>query len=344
MPVISIADAERYASTALRMVGFAQKAADSTARALVLAESQGISSHGLTRISQYISHLKNDRINPQAEPLVIKRNHACVVVDAQAGLAFPACDLAIDEGIHLARKFGISFSAVVRSHHAGVMADHLRRPVEAGLVGLGFSNAPAVMPTTAGRHPVFGTNPIAAAFPRREAAPLLIDLSLSEVTRGTLVSAAKSGKQIPLGWAVDSNGSPTTDPQAALQGSMLAIGATTSGKGAMLAMMIELMASALIGTNFSFEASSFFVDSGNVPQLGHSFILIDPAALAGNDLYFDRLELFIAELLNDDDVRLPGARRETRLQKATSEGIEVHEDVLKMLQSLSSVSNAAEKT
>jgi (2R)-3-sulfolactate dehydrogenase (NADP+) len=76
MPVISIADAERYASTALRMVGFAQKAADSTARALVLAESQGISSHGLTRISQYISHLKNDRINPQAEPLVIKRNHA----------------------------------------------------------------------------------------------------------------------------------------------------------------------------------------------------------------------------------------------------------------------------
>jgi len=328
MPVISISEAERYASDALQSAGFAKRAADSTAKALVLAEAQGLSSHGLTRISQYISHLNKGRIDPTAEPSVLKRNHACVVVDAKCGLAFPACEVAIDEGIRLAREFGISFSAVVQSHHAGVMADHLRRPAEAGLVGLGFSNAPAVMPTAGGRRPVFGTNPIAAAFPRSSAPPLLIDLSLSEVTRGTLVAAAKSGKQIPLGWAVDSNGVPTTDPQAALQGSMLAIGATTSGKGAMLAMMIELMASVLIGASFSFEASSFFVDSGNVPRLGHSFIFVDPNALAGSESYFDRLELFITELLNDDHVRLPGIRREMQFQKAISEGIEIQESVL----------------
>jgi (2R)-3-sulfolactate dehydrogenase (NADP+) len=331
MSVISISDAQLYASTTLRRAGFTEKASEVTARALVLAECQGLASHGLSRIPQYIAHLRNGRINAKAEPAVAKRKQACVVVDAQSGLAFPACELAIDEGIQLAREFGISLSAVVNSHHAGVMADHLRRPVEAGLVGLGFSNAPAVMPTAGGRSPLFGTNPIAAAFPRRSAPPLLIDLSLSEVTRGTLVAAAKLGKQIPLGWAVDSRGVPTNDPQAALKGSMLAIGSATSGKGAMLAMMIELFASALIGANFSFEASSFFVDSGNVPRLGHTFVFIDPNGLAGSGLYFNRLEVFISELLTDDNVRLPGARREALLQKSMADGLEIQDSLLSLL-------------
>jgi len=331
MPVISISDAQRYARTALHRAGFSEQAAEATARALVLAESQGLSSHGLSRIPQYIAHLRNGRIDAKAEPVVLKRSQACIIVDAQSGLAFPACELAIDEGMQLAREFGISISAVVRSHHAGVIADHLRRPVEAGLVSIGFSNAPAVMPTAGGRSPLFGTNPIAAAFPRRSAPPLVIDLSLSEVTRGTLVAAAKSGKQIPFGWAVDSTGAPTNDPQAALQGSMLAIGSTTSGKGAMLAMMIELIASALIGAGFSFEASSFFVDTGNVPRLGHTFIFIDPDALAGRGSYFDRLEAFISELLTDDNVRLPGMRREAQLQKSTSKGLEIQDSLLTLL-------------
>lgn len=335
MPLISISDAERVTSSALHRAGFSQTASDSTAKALVLAESQGLSSHGLCRVAQYISHLKNGRINAEADPKVLTQRGACVIVDAESGLAFPACELAINEGIRLANSFGISFAAIIQSHHAGVIADHLRKPVAAGLIGLGFSNAPAVMPTAGGKHPVFGTNPVAAAFPRRSEPPLLIDLSLSEVTRGALVAAAKSGKPIPIGWAVDAEGKPTTDAGAALQGSMLAIGAATSGKGAMLAMMIELIAAALIGASFSFEASSFFVDSGNVPRLGHSFILVNPHNLAGNDLYLERIEQFVDELLKDDGVRLPGVRRHSQLQKAMTEGIEVSVGMLETLSSIS---------
>jgi (2R)-3-sulfolactate dehydrogenase (NADP+) len=198
----------------------------------------------------------------------------------------------------------------------------------AGLVGLGFANSPAAMPAAGGRHPIFGTNPIAAAFPRRGGAdPLLIDLSLSEVARGKVMVAAKEGRPIPLGWALDAEGQPTTDARAALTGSMLPIGAATSSKGAMLALMVELLVTALIGASYGFEASSFFVDEGNRPGIGQAFIVIDPGALAGRS-YLDRVEVLVAEMLKDEGVRLPGARREALRRRAEVEGIEVPDALL----------------
>jgi (2R)-3-sulfolactate dehydrogenase (NADP+) len=207
----------------------------------------------------------------------------------------------------------------------------LRAVADAGLVGLGFANSPAAMPAAGGRHPIFGTNPVAAAFPRRAADALLIDLSLSEVARGKLMVAARQGKSIPLGWALDAAGAPTTDPQAGLAGSMLPIGAVSSPKGAMLALIVELLVTALIGAQFGFEASSFFVDAGNRPRIGQAFVAIDPGALAGRDAFLDRLEVLVNEMLTDADVRLPGARREALRRRAEAEGIEVSEALLASL-------------
>jgi (2R)-3-sulfolactate dehydrogenase (NADP+) len=193
---------------------------------------------------------------------------------------------------------------------------------------LGFANSPAAMPAAGGRHPIFGTNPVAAIFARRKGDPLMIDLSLSEVARGKLMVAAKEGRSIPAGWALDHEGNPTTDPKAGLEGSMLPIGAATSPKGAMLALTVELLVTALIGANFGFEASSFFVDEGNRPRIGQAFVVVDPEALAGSSAYFDRIEALVTEMLRDDGVRLPGARREQLRNKAEQQGIEVADALL----------------
>jgi len=222
----------------------------------------------------------------------------------------------------------VAFAGVTNSHHCGVVVDHLRAAAAAGMIGLGFANSPAAMPAAGGRHPIFGTNPVAAVFPRRGHDPLMIDLSLSEVARGKLMVAAKAGKPIPPGWALDAHGDPTTDPQAGLTGSMLPIGATTSPKGAMLALVVELLVTALIGSQFGFEASSFFVDEGNRPGIGQAFIVVDPGALAGSDHYLDRVEVLIAEMLKDDGVRLPGARREALRRQAEADSLEVPEALL----------------
>jgi (2R)-3-sulfolactate dehydrogenase (NADP+) len=158
----------------------------------------------------------------------------------------------------------------------------------------------------------------------------MIDLSLSEVARGKLMVAAKEGRPIPEGWALDAQGNPTTDPEAGLAGSMLPFGSRSgaSPKGAMLAMMVELLVTAVIGAHFGYEASSFFVDEGNRPGLGQAFIVIDPGALAGREQFLDRVEVLIAEMLKDEGVRLPGARREALRLEAVAQGLEVADAML----------------
>jgi (2R)-3-sulfolactate dehydrogenase (NADP+) len=201
----------------------------------------------------------------------------------------------------------------------------------AGMVGLAFSNSPAAMAAWGGKRPLFGTNPIGAAFPRNSGAPLMIDLSLSEVARGKIMVAAKKGEAIPLGWALDRDGKPTTDAKAALDGMMMPTGGV---KGAMLALVVELLCAALSGAAFGFEADSFFVDAGNRPRLGQAFWVIDPAALAGSDTYFARLETLIDAMTEHEAVRLPGARRAGIAANAETNGIEVADAMLADLQKL----------
>lgn len=331
MAMIPIAEVQALVADRLMRAGANESMARSTAHALVLAEAQGLGSHGLSRVAQYTGHLRNGRVNRDAMPAVVGGRGGALLVDAGEGLAFAACELAITQAIERAREFGVAFAGVTNSHHCGVVVDHLRPVAAAGMVGLGFANSPAAMPAAGGKHAIFGTNPVAAVFPRRSGEPLLIDLSLSEVARGKLMVAAKEGRSIPLGWALDKDGQPTTEPKAGMEGSMLPIGAMSSPKGAMLALIVELLVTALIGASFGFEASSFFVEEGNRPRIGQAFIVIDPSALTGSDAYLDRVEVLISEMLRDDGVRLPGTRREALRRQAEVDGLSVSDAILETL-------------
>ncbi|MEJ6024257.1 Ldh family oxidoreductase [Ramlibacter sp. PS4R-6] len=313
-------EAVRRVALQLEAAGASEAQAVSTALALVRAEAQGIGSHGLSRVTQYASHLRNGRVDGEAEAVIAREHGAVLLVDARDGFAFPACELAVERGSQLAKKFGVCFAGVTNSHHAGVLVDHLRPAAKAGLVGLAFANSPSAMPAAGGKRAIFGTNPIAAVFPRKDHDALMIDLALSETARGKIAVAAKKGEPIPLGWALDSEGRPTTDAKAALAGSMLPI---AGAKGAMLALIVEILVTALTGAHIGSEASSFFEDEGNRPRIGQAFILVNPGALSGNDVYNERIEALIAAMLVDDGVRLPGERRLALERRAREEGIEL---------------------
>ena len=331
MATITLEALDDLASRALCRAGANPAMAAATARALVHADAQGLASHGVSRVPQYATHLANGRADGAAQPQLLRAKGGAVLVDARCGLAFPACALAVDEAIRRAREFGVAFAGVTNSHHFGAAAYHLEPVGAAALVGLAMGNSPAAMAAAGGRRPLFGTNPIAAVFPRRDAAPLVIDLSLSEVARGKLMVAAREGRAIPPGWALDGDGHPTTDPKAGLEGSMLPMGGT---KGAMLALVVELLVSALTGAAMGFEASSFFVDEGNRPRIGQAFLVIDPEALAGRDTYLARIETLIAEMSKDPGVRLPGARRRALAATATTNGVDVPDALLAQLRRL----------
>jgi (2R)-3-sulfolactate dehydrogenase (NADP+) len=168
---------------------------------------------------------------------------------------------------------------------------------------------------------LFGTNPIAFAAPRRNGPPLVIDMSLSKVARGKVNVAAQRGESIPEGWALDSDGQPTTDPNAALAGTMLPMG---EAKGAQLVLMVEILAGAISASNFGFEASSFFLGEGDAPRAGQLLLAIDPGPLSGGT-FGDRLEVLCDANLGQPGTRLPGSSRETARANAAQSGVNIGE-------------------
>lgn len=313
-------EVQSLVQSALAHNGASPLQAHDTALALVTAQASGLPSHGLSRVAMYVSHLRAQRVLGQATPRILREHHSAVLIDAENGFAFPACRLAIEQAITRASRQGIAIAAVTNSHHFGMAAYHLDPVAQAGMVGIACGNSPAAMPAAGGKRAIFGTNPIAAIFPRKGHTPISVDLSLSEVARGKLMVAADKGEAIPLGWALDLDGNPTTDPQKGMEGSMLAMGGT---KGAMLALVVELLVTSLTGAHFGAEADTFFKPEGNQPRLGQVFIVINPEALGGQGVYSERVEALVSAMLADEGVRLPGQRRIQLLALAQQEGVDV---------------------
>ncbi len=330
MPRTSVNELTELAARALQNAGASHVMAAATARALVAAEAAGLAGHGLSRVALYAQHVREGRANGTAEPRIVHEKGATCLIDAQGGLAYLAMEVATREAMRRATEFGVAFCGVTHSHHCGAMDYHLAPLAAAGLVGIGFTNTPAAINAWGGRKPLFGTNPIAAVFPRQDGLPLVIDLSLTEVARGKIMVAANEGRPIPAGWAFDRDGKPTTDARAALTGSMAAIG---GAKGAMLALLVELLCVTLTGARFGLENDSFF-EPGDPASIGHALVAIDPAALGGAGVYFERIETLIAAMLADEGVRLPGDRRHKSAADARANGVEVPAALLKQLREL----------
>jgi (2R)-3-sulfolactate dehydrogenase (NADP+) len=324
----------RLARQALERAGAHSAMAEATAKHLVHAEEQGLPTHGMSRVPFYCAMLRNGRADGAAHPAMVADRAAVCLIDNRDGLPYVSAEWAVREAIQRARRNGIAFAGIRNSAHVGVLGIHLLPVAEAGLAGFAFTNSPAAIPPWGGRKPLFGTNPVAAAFPRRGEPPIVIDLALTTVVRGRIMMAMRKGERIPAGWALDRHGKPTTDPKEAIEhGSLFPIG---GAKGAMLALMFELVCAALTGASIGPEADSFFSEEGNKPRIGQAFIAIDPAALAGIDKFSERTETIVSTMLADKEVRLPGARRFAAEKAAREGGIDIAEDLLAQIEKLCS--------
>ena len=298
-------EAEALIVDALVVSNVSDANAVSVAKALVAAEIDGQKGHGFSRVVAYAAQARSGKVNGHAEPDVTRTAPAFLSLDAKNGFAFPAIDRAIEELAGLAPDTGIAAAGITRSHHCGQLSAHVERLAERGCLALMVSNTPKAMAPWGGIAPLFGTNPIAFAAPRENQPPLVIDLSLSKVARGKVMAANQRGEHIPEGWALDASGDPTTDPKAALQGSMVPAG---DAKGAALALIVEVLAASLTGACYSFEAASFFDAEGEPPGVGHLIIAIHADRVAGAG-FPSRLEVLLSAICDQDGARLPGERR-----------------------------------
>ena len=316
---LGLADAESLAKAILVRHDTSQTNAECVARALVAAEADGQKGHGLSRLPSYAAQAASGKVDGHAVPTLEQGAGAALRIDAMNGFAYPALAMAVDRLSVLVAETGIAAAAVHRSHHFGQAGYHVEQLAASGLIGLVFGNSPKAIAPWGGSEAVFGTNPIAFAAPRQSEAPLVIDLSLSKVARGKVMVAAKQGESIPEGWALDRDGNPTTDAEAALQGTMLPMG---DAKGAALVFMVEILAAALTGARFGFEASSFFTAEGEPPAVGQFLVAIDPRVFSG-DAFSQRLETLVSAILEQQGTRLPGARRLALRAASARDGLEI---------------------
>ncbi len=328
MPSLSLVEAEALVKDALCRCRTSADNAALVAHALVRAEAEGLKTHGLLRVPMYAAQAKVGKVDGFAVPTVEHPRPALIGIDAKHGFAYPAMYKAVDMLAPLAREFGIAAAGIKRSHHVGVAGHPVEALAKAGMMAIMFANAPAAMAPWGGTKPTFGTDPVAFACPLPGRDPIVVDLSLSKVARGNILAAIQKGESIPEGWALDVDGNPTTDPKAALAGTMVPLG---DAKGTALALMVELLAAGLTGSNFAGEASSFLDAEGPPPGTGQLFIAIDAVAFGSTLPRFAQMAHMIEE---QEGARLPGSRRLAMRAKSERDGLQVSVSLLAEIKAL----------
>ncbi|MCB4455743.1 Ldh family oxidoreductase [Leisingera sp. McT4-56] len=328
---MTLAEIEDLSFRALVAAGTSEANARPLAVATAATEADGVASHGLAYIPIYAEHVQCGKVDGQAAPVLTRPRPGVVAVDAATGFAHSAIDMGFEVLIPAAREQGVVVLAIRNSYNCGVLGYHTARLARAGLVGLGFTNAPASIAPSGGNKPVVGTNPFSVAVPGEDGEPeLLIDQSASTIAKSEVMKHAREGKEIPLGWALDADGNPTTDPDAGLKGSMAPSGGY---KGVGVALLTEIMAAALTGATLGINASPFSGTAGGPPKTGQMFIAIDPAATA-NDAFSAGMAGIVEAVRGQAGAHLPGDGRRAKRLQARQDGVAVSVATLARIEAL----------
>lgn len=321
---------EDLAFRALVAAGTSEDSARPLAHATAETEADGVASHGLAYIPIYCEHVQCGKVDGKAKPVLSRPAPSVIAADAATGFAHSAIDLGFQTLVPLARKMGIAALAISNSYNCGVLGCHTARLAREGLLGIGFTNAPASIAPVGGNKPVFGTNPFSLAVPDGQGGiALLIDQSASVIAKSEIMKHAREGKPIPSGWALDSDGNSTTDPDMALKGSMAPSGGY---KGVGIALLVEVMAAAMTGATLGINASPFSGTKGGPPKTGQFFLAINPDSTS-NGLFADRIATLAAEFRNQPGARLPGDGRAAARQRASRDRVAVSSATIEKIKS-----------
>ncbi|MCH9853679.1 MAG: Ldh family oxidoreductase [Alphaproteobacteria bacterium] len=325
MALLTLNDIEKLALGALTKAGASLPQASALAKAVMAAERDGIKSHGLVYVPIYCLHLQCGKVIGDAEPIVTQPKPASVHVDAKSGFAHLAIQQGFTPLIDATKQNGVAILNINNSYNCGVLGYHVEELAMNGVVALGFTNAPASIAPVGGIKPVIGTNPFALAVPNQNAeASFVMDQSASVVAKSEIIMHQRAEKPIPEGWALDSDGNPTTDPNIALKGSMVPNGGYKGFSGG---LMVEILAATLSGAMLGLEASPFGGTAGGPPKTGQCFIAIDIAA----ESFYTQLERLCNAITEQENARLPGGRRLEKRNDATKNGIAIDDTLLEKI-------------
>ncbi|MGB7267682.1 MAG: Ldh family oxidoreductase, partial [Terracidiphilus sp.] len=281
------------------------------AEVLVDADLHGVSTHGVSRLNIYLKRIEAGLIDPKAKLAIDRSAGSVLVLDAGNGLGQVQARKALDLLTHLARQNGVAVATIRNSQHFGALSWYCNYAAGKDMVLLAMTNCEPAMSPEGGYEAFFGTNPIAASFPTGKGFPVKIDLATAGVARGNIIAAQKKGQPIPLGWALDPDGNPTTDASQALLGTVL----TMAGhKGYALAMMVELFSGVLSGAAIGPDVGSMYKNFDRKQDVGHFFCLLDVKAFLNYEDYLRRIDETIDRIKASkkrpgvEEILVPGER------------------------------------
>ena len=297
---------------------------------IMKAERDGSLSHGLFRLPAYVSGLKSGKINGKARPEIKKISPSVIKVLGNNCLAPMVLNKGIPELVKAAKENGVAVLAITNSHHMAAMWPETEAIAEQGLVAFACTSyKPAVAPAGAIK-PLYGTNPISFAWPRKGKTPVVYDMATASMAMGEVQVAKREGHKVPLGTGLTKDGKETTDPGEIADGGVLLPFGGYKGSG--IAMMVELLAGALVGDKFSYETAANDTNDGGPPSGGEFILAISPDKLSENDWDKHSSEFF-EKMKSMDGVRLPGERRhKNRLDKGPRD---INEELVNKIKSLS---------
>ena len=329
--IMSVDAIHTLAKDTLAKFGADEINATAVADIVTMAERDGCVSHGLFRLPGYAATLKSGKVNGKARPTLKKLAGAVVQVDGHNSFAPTALQAGRPALIGAAKTCGIAVMPLIGVHHFAALWTDIEPVCDAGLAAFACTSyKPSVIPA-GGKKALFGTNPIAFGWPRNGRSPMIFDMATSVMARGEVGVAARDGHTLPEGVGVDAQGNPTTDPNEILKGALMTFGGY---KGSSLSMMVELLAGAMVGESFSFEAAARDNNDGGPPQGGEFLMAIDPSLVRGNDGWNDHAESFFDKIYEQDGTRLPGDRRISNRAKHDKNGVEVSQIILDKISSL----------
>ena len=315
--------------------GLSQNHANISSNALINAELVGAHTHGLARLKMYCDRINKKVINPKAKIKIKKISQSISQVDANSSIGFVAADIGIKEAIKNAKKTGIGLVGIKNSGHYGLSGYYAEQAVKKNLIVFCFTNAPPAIAPHGSKKKLFGTNPICFGSPTTSKIPFILDTSVSEINRGKIRVAAKTGKKIPIGVALDKFGKSTTDAKKALLGVQLPLGGF---RGSGLAWMIDILSGVMTGANHGGKVKDPFDDFSGPQNVGHMFITIRPNLFVGN--FSQRIKENIRrvkrlpKIKGVKEILYPGQNKFKRFKKNLNKKIYISESIKKDLEYL----------
>ena len=327
---LSLEDIYNLANKTLLANGCDEETSNILSDLIMKAERDGSLSHGLFRLPAYIAGLKSGKINGKNRPKISKITPSVVKVDGNNCLAPMVLNKSLPELIKAAKENGVAVLSITNSHHMAAMWPETEAIAEEGLVAFACTSyKPAVAPAGSIK-PLFGTNPISFAWPRKNKPPVVYDMATASMAMGEVQVAKREGHKVPLGTGLTKEGKDTTDPAEIADGGVLLPFGGYKGSG--IAMMVELLAGALVGDNFSYETAEKDNNDGGPPSGGEFILAISPEKLSNSD-WDTHSSKFFEKMKSMGDVRLPGERRhKNRLDKGPRH---INEDLVNKIKSLS---------